>query len=33
MKIAKIRPFIKINNEVFNLDVKFYNLLSILSYM
>lgn len=29
MKIATIRPFIKINNEVFNLDVKFYNLLSI----
>lgn len=29
MKIAKIRPFIKINNEVFNLDVKFYDLLSI----
>lgn len=29
MKIAKIRPFIKINNEVLNLDVKFYNLLSI----
>lgn len=29
MKIVKIRLFIKINNEVFNLDVKFYNLFLI----
>lgn len=29
MKIVIIRLFIKINNEVFNLDVKFYNLFLI----
>lgn len=29
MKIVKIRLFIKINNEVFNLDVKFYDLFLI----
>lgn len=29
MKIGKIRLFIKINNEVFNLDVKFYDLFLI----